>query len=122
MNFEQTQRRHARVETNLLVYFEQRDPAGQMRFNTVGHVLNLSESGLLAEVSCPIEPEMDSEVTLALGADCIELRTRLARFERITSSCYHVALQIDRRSRRVRSRLAQFLCQKASGQAATQAA
>lgn len=113
MNFEQ-QRRHTRIDANLLMYFEQRDQKGRMRLNTVGHVLNLSEGGLLAELSCEIEPDLDTEVVLALGADCLGFRTRLARLERISPHCFHLALKIDRRSSRVRSRIAQYVGQKSA--------
>jgi hypothetical protein len=115
-------RRHRRIETNLLLYVEQTDAQGRMRMNTVGHVLNLSEGGLLAEMSCPVEMDFESAVVVALGAECVEIRPRLARMERVAPNCFRVAFQFDRRARKARSRIAKFIAHRLGGTVAGKAA
>lgn len=115
-------RRHRRVEASLLLYVEQLDGQGRMRMNTVGQVLNLSEGGLLAEVCCPVEPGLEPSLLLALGGECLELRTRLARTERMTPSRYRLAFQLDRRARRARMKIAEFVQARLGALVAVQAA
>jgi len=106
---DEKQRRHQRIQASLLMYVEQTDNQGRMRMNTVGQVLNISEGGILAEMNCPMDLELESAIVVALGADCLELRPRLARMERLTPHRYRVAFQIDHRARKARTRIAEFV-------------
>ena len=114
----ESQRRDSRVPANLLLYVEQKDQNGQMRMNTVGQVLNISEGGLLAQVHYPVDETLQLGLTLALGAECIELRPRLTRLKSLTPNCYQIAIQIDRRARKIRRKIAAFIENRAPAQAA----
>jgi hypothetical protein len=90
---ETNQRQHARVETCNLISYACLDAQGTMIKQGMGKALDISQSGLMLESSCPIESEYVTLVSADPDDHLVDIVGKVAHARRSRSGSYKTGIR-----------------------------